>query len=143
MAAALVLRGTDAQLNFPNLASSLPRPHDLTDKSIQAAAIEAAQNFARQMRSHNRAFAAPSASSSRDPPIQLETAEESEAAAARVTSNHSLTAVEFESSGMQHDMEVDLMYSMREPMLHNSTVIDSDHEGAYNSYSWEPRLWSF
>lgn len=53
MAAALVLRGADAQLNFPNLASSLPRPHDLTDKSIQAAAIEAAQSFSRQMRSHH------------------------------------------------------------------------------------------
>ena len=53
-AAALVLRGADAQLNFPNLASSLPRPHDLTDKSIQAAAIEAAQSFSRQMRSHTR-----------------------------------------------------------------------------------------
>ncbi|KAG0609486.1 hypothetical protein M758_8G188200 [Ceratodon purpureus] len=52
--AALVLRGADAQLNFPNQASSLPRPQDLTDKSIQAAAIEAAQSFSRQMRSHNR-----------------------------------------------------------------------------------------
>lgn len=58
-AAALVLRGTDAQLNFPNLASSLPRPLDLTDKSIQAAAIEAAQSFARQMRSHNRTHSFP------------------------------------------------------------------------------------
>ncbi|XP_024358932.1 uncharacterized protein [Physcomitrium patens] len=51
---ALVLRGADAQLNFPNLASSLPRPQDLSDKSIQAAAIEAAQCISRQMKPQSR-----------------------------------------------------------------------------------------
>lgn len=45
-AAALALRGTGALLNFPKLAHSLPRPADLTDKSVQAAATIAANNFA-------------------------------------------------------------------------------------------------
>lgn len=40
--AALALRGSNANLNFPNYAHSLPRPADLSDKSIQAAATEAA-----------------------------------------------------------------------------------------------------
>ncbi|KAG0617023.1 hypothetical protein M758_5G159400 [Ceratodon purpureus] len=43
--AALALRGNGALLNFPKLAHSLPRPADLTDKSIQAAATIAANNF--------------------------------------------------------------------------------------------------
>ncbi|CAK9236703.1 unnamed protein product [Sphagnum troendelagicum] len=41
-AAALALRGPGAILNFPKSASSLPRPADLSDKSIQAAATAAA-----------------------------------------------------------------------------------------------------
>lgn len=48
-AAALALRGNGAQLNFPNHANSLPRPPDLSDKSIQAAATLAANNFSRGM----------------------------------------------------------------------------------------------
>lgn len=44
--AALALRGNGALLNFPKMAASLPRPADLTDKSIQAAATIAANNFA-------------------------------------------------------------------------------------------------
>lgn len=186
MAAALVLRGADAQLNFPNLASSLPRPQDLTDKSIQAAAIEAAQNFARQVRSHNRALIATmpaatstivsqahilpasattynssttssSTSSSRDSqPIrtcqELPDHQEFESAVPRVMTDHSLSDVgmdpeveEIESShhgSNTHFMEVDMFYSMPELPLH-STSLDSDQEGTYNSYSWEPRLWSF
>jgi len=170
MAAALVLRGADAQLNFPNLASSLPRPHDLTDKSIQAAAIEAAQNFARHVRSHNRAFATMpatsstttsqahilptnynvSSTSSRDPqPIRTQPDhQEFESAGGP---DHSLSDVEMDPEveevdsschgSSTHFMEVDMMYSMPEP-LHSSSL-DSDHEGAYNSYAWEPRLWSF
>ncbi|XP_024398532.1 uncharacterized protein [Physcomitrium patens] len=43
---ALALRGNGALLNFPKMANSLPRPADLTDKSIQAAATIAANNFA-------------------------------------------------------------------------------------------------
>ena len=46
IAAALALRGNGALLNFPKLAHSLPRPADTTDKSIQAAATLAANNFA-------------------------------------------------------------------------------------------------
>jgi hypothetical protein len=53
MAAALALRGAEAQLNFPNMVSTLPRPVDLGDKSIQAAAIEAAQTFSRHRRWHS------------------------------------------------------------------------------------------
>ncbi|CAK9233087.1 unnamed protein product [Sphagnum troendelagicum] len=41
-AAALALRGPAALLNFPGSADSLPRPADLSDKSIQAAATAAA-----------------------------------------------------------------------------------------------------
>ncbi|XP_024374970.1 uncharacterized protein [Physcomitrium patens] len=43
--AALALRGNGALLNFPKLAHSLPRLADLSDKSIQAAATLAANNF--------------------------------------------------------------------------------------------------
>ncbi|KAG0596583.1 hypothetical protein M758_UG267600 [Ceratodon purpureus] len=46
--AALALRGNGALLNFPKLAHSLPRLADLSDKSIQAAATLAANNFAQQ-----------------------------------------------------------------------------------------------
>ncbi|CAM6014214.1 unnamed protein product [Sphagnum balticum] len=42
--AALALRGPAAVLNFPKLASSIPRPLDLSDKSIQAAASDAANS---------------------------------------------------------------------------------------------------
>lgn len=48
IAAALALRGNGAPLNFPKLAHSLPRLVDLTDKSIQAAATMAANNFAQR-----------------------------------------------------------------------------------------------
>jgi len=41
-AAALALRGPAALLNFPESSASLPRPADLSDKSIQAAATAAA-----------------------------------------------------------------------------------------------------
>ncbi|CAK9207828.1 unnamed protein product, partial [Sphagnum troendelagicum] len=41
-AAALALRGPAALLNFPESAHSLPRPVDLSDKAIQAAAAAAA-----------------------------------------------------------------------------------------------------
>lgn len=44
-AAALALRGQNAVLNFPKYADSLPRPLDLSDKSIQAAATEAASRL--------------------------------------------------------------------------------------------------
>ncbi|XP_024377806.1 uncharacterized protein [Physcomitrium patens] len=44
--AALALRGNGATLNFPKLVHSLPRLTDLSDKSIQAAATIAANNFA-------------------------------------------------------------------------------------------------
>ncbi|CAM6046650.1 unnamed protein product [Sphagnum compactum] len=47
-AAALALRGPSALLNFPEYSASLPRPLDLSDKSIQAAATEAARRLARR-----------------------------------------------------------------------------------------------
>ncbi len=47
-AAALALRGPNALLNFPEYSPSLPRPLDLSDKSIQAAATEAAHSLARR-----------------------------------------------------------------------------------------------
>lgn len=47
-AAALALRGNGALLNFPRLAHSLPRLTDFTDKSIQAAATRAANQFAQR-----------------------------------------------------------------------------------------------
>jgi hypothetical protein len=47
-AAALALRGSNALLNFPEHSPSLPRPLDLSDKSIQAAATEAAHSLARR-----------------------------------------------------------------------------------------------
>lgn len=53
LAAALALRGADAQLNFPSMASTLPRPVDLADKSIQAAAIKAAQTFSKDRKRHS------------------------------------------------------------------------------------------
>ena len=55
-AAALCLRGPGALLNFPKLASSLPRPLDLSDKCIQAASNEAAKRFAREIKSQRRLY---------------------------------------------------------------------------------------
>jgi hypothetical protein len=55
-AAALCLRGPGALLNFPKLASSLPRPLDLSDKCIQAASNEAAKRFAREVKSQRRLY---------------------------------------------------------------------------------------
>lgn len=55
-AAALSLRGSSAHLNFPKLASSLPRPHDLSDKCIQAAANEAAKRFSLEVTSQRQFF---------------------------------------------------------------------------------------
>ncbi|XP_024370190.1 ethylene-responsive transcription factor ERF021 [Physcomitrium patens] len=54
--AALSLRGSSAHLNFPKLASSLPRPHDLSDKCIQAAANEAAKRFSLEVTSQRQFF---------------------------------------------------------------------------------------
>lgn len=54
--AALCLRGPGAHLNFPKLASSLPRPLDLSDKSIQAAANDAAKRFSREVNSQRRLY---------------------------------------------------------------------------------------
>ncbi|XP_024386088.1 uncharacterized protein [Physcomitrium patens] len=54
--AALCLRGPGAHLNFPKLASSLPRPLDLSDKSIQAAANDAAKRFSREVKSQRRLY---------------------------------------------------------------------------------------
>ncbi|CAM6040846.1 unnamed protein product [Sphagnum compactum] len=47
-AAAFALRGPSALLNFPEYFASLPRPLDLSDKSIQAAATEAARALTRR-----------------------------------------------------------------------------------------------
>jgi hypothetical protein len=55
-AAAVCLRGPGALLNFPKLASSLPRPLDLSDKCIQAASNEAAKRFAREVKSQRRLY---------------------------------------------------------------------------------------
>lgn len=55
-AAALCLRGPGALLNFPKLASSLPRPLDLSDKGIQAASNEAAKRFSRELKSQRRLY---------------------------------------------------------------------------------------
>lgn len=41
-AAALALQGASASLNFPELATSLPKPESLSPSSIQAAAAKAA-----------------------------------------------------------------------------------------------------
>ncbi|CAM6022075.1 unnamed protein product [Sphagnum balticum] len=50
-AAALALRGPAALLNFPESSASLPRPADLSDKSIQAAATAAANMMTDQSES--------------------------------------------------------------------------------------------
>ncbi|CAM6039646.1 unnamed protein product [Sphagnum compactum] len=55
-AAALALRGPNALLNFPEYLGSLPRPLDLSDKSIQAAATEAARRLARRTGSLQRRY---------------------------------------------------------------------------------------
>lgn len=54
--AALALRGNSALLNFPKLAHSLPRLTDLSDKSIQAAATQAANNFAQRSQSDSHPY---------------------------------------------------------------------------------------
>lgn len=48
-AAALALRGNGALLNFPGHANTLPRPSDLSDKCIQAAATAAANSFSQRV----------------------------------------------------------------------------------------------
>jgi hypothetical protein len=77
--AALALRGSNANLNFPNHAHSLPRPADLSDKSIQAAATEAA----------NRVLISTSSSSSpRGNPLQRSYSASSEATGANSGLHH-------------------------------------------------------
>ena len=77
--AALALRGSNANLNFPNYAHSLPRPADLSDKSIQAAATEAA----------NRVLMSTSSSSSpRGNPLQRSYSASSEATGANSGLHH-------------------------------------------------------
>ena len=77
--AALALRGSNANLNFPNYAHLLPRPADLSDKSIQAAANEAA----------NRVLMSTSSSSSpQGNPLQRSYSASSEATGANSRSHH-------------------------------------------------------
>ena len=134
MAAALALRGAEAQLNFPSMASTLPRPADLTDKSIQAAAIEAAHTFSRHRRWHISQSRRLSTSGSDHvvqssilPPPETSSCED------RV-SNYSSESVDFITSS---DTEMESMYSVPA----DSSAVDSD-EGPMLS-AWEPRLWSF
>jgi len=75
IAAALALRGNGALLNFPKLAHSLPRLADLSDKSIQAAATIAANNFAQRSPDDSASFEISSSQTSpkadtRDPRLQ-------------------------------------------------------------------------
>ncbi len=64
--AALALRGPAAVLNFPKLASSIPRPLDLSDKSIQAAANDAANSGFHRARLQ-KSYSIPAADVSRIP----------------------------------------------------------------------------
>ena len=173
MAAALALRGAEAQLNFPNMVSTLPRPVDLGDKSIQAAAIEAAQTFSRHRRWHSahdarsqsglaRSMVAksstsqesseqstmPSSSSSNVIPQQLracqaETRSSCELVQFERVSDHSSESTDFITS----DAEMEYTSPM---LMHGEaiyTVPDSaaldGDEGAMPMNAWEPRLWSF
>ena len=171
MAAALALRGAEAQLNFPNMATTLPHPVDLTDKSIQAAAIEAAQTFSRHRKWHkaqdsrSQTFAQsmmPRSTSQgsteqilpSNSPSTSNIAQQIRVCQATIStccedqfervSNYSSESSDFIASD-------DAVMECSSPMLmdgepmysmpDSAAAIDSD-EGTMSS-AWEPRLWSF
>lgn len=167
MAAALALRGEEAQLNFPNMASTLPRPVDLTDKGIQAAAIEAAQTFSRHRKWHSthdsrsqtfaRSMMPRSTSqgsseqmsshlpSSSNIPQQIRACQETMSSCEdqfERVSNYSSESTDFITSDAEMECSSPMLMD-GETMytIPDSAAIDSD-EGTMSN-AWEPRLWSF
>ncbi|KAG0601282.1 hypothetical protein M758_11G098600 [Ceratodon purpureus] len=165
--AALALRGAEAQLNFPNMVSTLPRPVDLTDKSIQAAAIEAAQTFSRHRkwhsthdsRSQSRSMMPRSSSQgsseqmsshlpscSSNIPQQIRACQETMSSCEdqfERVSNYSSESADFITSDAEMECSSPMLLD-GETILYtipDPSAIDSD-EGTMSN-SWEPRLWSF
>ncbi|CAM6013609.1 unnamed protein product [Sphagnum balticum] len=147
-AAALALRGPNALLNFPEYSPSLPRPLDLSDKSIQAAASEAAHSLARRTASGK----------------MLQTQDQSMEARA--------VQQQQQGGGNYYTVDEDFIFNMPSviaclydhallccqlPPPHCTTTLpealdssaassqaaDCDDQADSSSTSWEPHLWSY
>ncbi|CAK9254049.1 unnamed protein product, partial [Sphagnum jensenii] len=142
--AALALRGPAAVLNFPKLASSIPRPLDLSDKSIQAAA--------------NGGPAATASSSSTSSIHDSLDAQMMVDPAAVAPHDMDKTIQASLHTSMTHDdlfnnpSVLSSMYynAMRIPappelLFFGSDPLNSDHgyESDGSGSSWVPRLWSY
>lgn len=158
IAAALALRGNGALLNFPKLAHSLPRLADLSDKSIQAAATLAANNFAQ------RDMEAASDGGTKNNAPKSSSSKSGKRSGGSSSSSSNRYHV-IDSSGPVENLQRPMdtaqpMYVDSEDMftvgpgglthLYDAMCIpppDAEHtetdgeEGAYTS--WEPHLWSY
>ena len=160
IAAALALRGNGALLNFPKLAHSLPRLADLSDKSIQAAATLAANNFAQR---DMEAASDGGRKESRNNAPKSSSSKSSKRSGGSSSSSSNRYHV-IDSSGpvenLQHPMDAaQPMYVDSEDMftigpgglthLYDAMCIpppDAEHtetDGEEGANTWEPHLWSY
>ncbi|CAN5955891.1 unnamed protein product [Sphagnum jensenii] len=135
--AALALRGPAAVLNFPKLASSIPRPLDLSDKSIQAAATSSSSTSSIHDSLDAQMMVDPAAVAPHD-------MDKTNQASLRTSMTHDDL---FNNPSVLSSMYYNAMRLPAPPELlfFGSDPLNSDHgyESDGSGSSWVPRLWSY
>lgn len=132
--AALALKGKDAELNFPDSASSLPVPASLSAPDIQVAAASAAA----------AAGAAKDALSSRDRELGSQSGKEQNIHEEGVVNNHNHNG-QFVDEDLIFDMP-NVLVNMAQGMLLSPPPFDIGGEADENNMDYdieEPSLWNF